>query len=63
VTVYVMSVAYVDNPGYVSAVRLINTVLILGAHRMMGKKDDSDVASGFGIVASAFAVIVLREQL
>lgn len=63
VTVYVMSVYYVDNPGYVSAVRLINTVLILAAHRMMGKKDDSDVVSGFGIVASAFAIIVLREQL
>jgi len=63
VTVYVISVDYVDNPGYVSAVRLINTVLILAAHKMMGKKDDSDVVSGFGIVASAFAVIVLREQL
>jgi hypothetical protein len=63
VTVYVLSVAFVDNPGYVSAIRLVNTVMILGAHRMMGKRDESDVVSGLGIVAAAAALIVLKEQL
>lgn len=63
VTVYVLSVATVDNPAYVSAIRLVNTVMILAAHRMMGKRDESDVMSGLGIVASAAALIVLREQL
>ncbi len=63
VTVYVISVAYVDNPGYVSALRLINTVLIVIAHKIMGKKDDSDIVSGFGIVASAAALIILKAQL
>lgn len=62
VTVYVMSVSYVDNPGYVSALRLVNTVLIVAAHRFMGKKDDSDLVSGFGIVASAAALVVLKAQ-
>jgi len=63
VTVYVLSVATVDNPAYVSAIRLVNTVMILAAHKMMSRKDESDVASGLGIVASAAALIVLREQL
>lgn len=63
VTVYVMSVAYVDNPGYVSALRLVNTVLIVLAHKFMGKKDDSDVVSGFGIVACAAALIILKGQI
>lgn len=63
VTVYVLSVATVDNPGYVSAIRLVNTVMILAAHKWMGKKDESDVVSGLGIVASAAALIVLREQI
>lgn len=63
VTVYVLSVATIDNPGYVSAIRLVNTVMILAAHKWMGKKDESDVVSGLGIVASAAALIVLREQL
>jgi hypothetical protein len=53
----------VDNPGYVSALRLVNTVLIVAAHKWMGKKDDSDVVSGFGIVASAAAIVLLKEQL
>lgn len=63
VTAYVMSLFYVDNPGYVSALRLVNTVIIVAAHKWMGKKDDSDVMSGFGIVASAAAIVLLKEQL
>ena len=63
VTIYVMSLYFVDNPGYVSALRLVNTVIIVAAHRLMGKQDDSDMASGFGIVASAAALILLKAQL
>lgn len=63
VTVYVLSVAFVDNPGYVSAVRLVSAVMIVAVHKMTGKKDDSDVASGFGVVGCTAAIIVLKEQL
>lgn len=63
VTVYVLSVAFVDNPGYVSAIRLVSSVMIVAVHKAIGKKDDSDVASGFGIVGCTAALIVLKEQL
>ena len=63
VVLYVEGVYYVDNPGYVSAVSLLSTVLIMAVHKLMGKKDDSDVAAGLGIVACAALLIVLKSRL
>lgn len=63
VVVFVTSYYYIDNPGYVSAVQLVYAPLIMAAHKWMGKKDDSDVFAGLGIVACAMALIVLKAQM
>jgi hypothetical protein len=63
VCVFVASYYYIDNPGYISALQLVSAVIILAVHRRMGKRDDSDVAAGFGIVACAMALIVLKAQM
>jgi hypothetical protein len=63
VIVFVTSYYFIDNPGYVSAVQLVYAPIIMAANKWMGKKDDSDVFSGLGIVACAMALIVLKTQL
>ncbi|TAL26997.1 MAG: hypothetical protein EPN97_18340 [Alphaproteobacteria bacterium] len=63
VIIFVTSYYYIDNPGYVSAVQLVYAPIIMAAHKWMGKKDDSDVFAGLGIVACAMALIVLKTQL
>lgn len=63
VVVIVASYYFVDNPGYVSALQLVYAVMIMGVHKMIGKRDESDVYSGLGIVACAMALIVLKSQL
>jgi hypothetical protein len=63
VIVFVTSYYYIDNPGYVGAVQLVYAPIIIAANKWMGKKDDSDVFAGLGIVACAMALIVLKTQL
>lgn len=63
VVIIVASYYFIDNPGYVSALQLVYAVMIMGVHKWMGKKDESDVVAGLGIVACAMALIVLKAHL
>ncbi|MDE2029592.1 MAG: hypothetical protein KGI97_03405 [Alphaproteobacteria bacterium] len=58
-TVY--AVYNVDNPAYVSAVRYLDSVLILLAYRAMGRPATGRIWAGLGVVACAAALIVLKS--
>lgn len=61
VVMLVASLHYVDNPGYVSALRFLDTVIIIFIHKMIGRQDNSNKMAGLGIAASAILLIILRE--
>lgn len=52
---------YVDNPGLVPAIKFADTMIILIAYKMMGRKESADVLSGLGIVACAAAIVLLKS--
>ena len=54
---------YVDNPAYIPAIIALDSVLILFVYKLWGRKAEGDLASGFGIVACAITLIVLRAQV
>lgn len=56
----VAALALVDNPGLLPAVKFTDTFLILLYYRLSGRREDSDVIAGLGIVACAAAIIVLK---
>lgn len=63
VMAFMVAFYHVDNPGYISAIKLLDAVVILGAHKLLGKQDGSNVYAGLGIVACAIALIVLKSQI
>ncbi len=63
IIVYVAGFYYVDNPGYISAIRLLDAVIILAIYRLMGRQDDSNIKAGLGLVGCAIALIVLKTQI
>ncbi len=50
----------VDNPAFFSVILLLDSVLIATFNRLRGRKDTSDMVSGFGIVFCAFMLIVVK---
>jgi energy-converting hydrogenase Eha subunit C len=62
VVITVASYYFIDNPGYVCALQLIYAVIVLGVHKLRGKKDESDVHSGLGMVACSGLLIVLKTK-
>jgi hypothetical protein len=56
----VAAIALVDNPGLISAIKLTDTIIILGVYRAIGRNDGSDVWAGLGIVACAAMVIAFK---
>jgi hypothetical protein len=54
---------YVDNPAYIPAMIALDSVIILFAYKLWGKKAEGDIASGLGIVACSAAIIVLKAQI
>lgn len=53
---------HIDNPAYVSAVRHLNAVMIFFIYRATGRPNKGHVWAGFGIVACAAALIVLKAS-
>jgi len=53
----------VDNPGYVTALELTNSFLILVAYKATGRKNDGNVIAGLGVVACAAALIILKAHI
>lgn len=51
----------VDNPGLLPAVKFTDTFLILLYYRISGRREDSDVIAGLGIVVCAVVIIVLKS--
>jgi hypothetical protein len=54
---------YVDNPAYIPAIIALDSVIILGAYKMGGRKIEGDIVSGLGIVACAAVLIILKAQI
>lgn len=54
---------FVDNPAYIPAVVALDSVIILFAYRLWGKKAEGDIRSGLGIVACAALLIILKAQI
>jgi hypothetical protein len=59
----VVSFYYVDNPAYTSAVGFLNSIFILLAYAMMGRKNDGNVVAGIGMVVCAAVLIILKAQV
>ncbi len=57
-TVY--AVYNADNPAYVSAIRYLDAVMILGFYRLTRRPDPSRIWAGLGIVACAAILIILK---
>ncbi|MDR3450327.1 MAG: hypothetical protein P4M15_11380 [Alphaproteobacteria bacterium] len=58
-TVY--AVYHVDNPAYITAVRYLDSILILLYYRATGKPSKGHVYAGLGIVACAAALVILKS--
>ena len=59
----VIALYHVDNPAYTSAVGFLNSIFILGAYALMGRKNDGNVVAGIGMVVCAALLIVLKAQV
>ncbi len=53
----------VDNPAYLTAVKFLDSVMILWVYIMLKRKDDSDIIAGFGIVGCAAALVLLKSMM
>jgi hypothetical protein len=54
---------HVDNPAYLPAVRYLDSVFILGIYALTGRKSEGNLRAGFGLVACAIALIILKGQI
>lgn len=57
----VAAITLVDNPGLIPAVKFMDTILILAFYKMSGRKEQSDILSGLGIVFCAVAIVLLKS--
>jgi hypothetical protein len=60
VSATVYAVYHIDNPAYVSAMRYLDAVMILGIYKMTGRKATGHIWAGLGIVACAAALVILK---
>lgn len=51
----------VDNPGLLPAIKFTDSFIILLFYKLTGRKEESDVLAGIGIVACAALIIVLKS--
>lgn len=54
---------YVDNPALVPAVKFTDTIIILIAYKLTGRKEEADVVSGLGIIVCAAVIILLKSMV
>lgn len=59
----VLALYSVDNPAYLSAVGYLNSIIILLAYALTGRKNDGNVVAGIGMVICAAALIILKAQI
>jgi hypothetical protein len=53
----------VDNPAYIPAIKFLDTIIIMGVYALWGRKNNGNLIAGFGVVACAAALIVLKAQI
>ncbi len=53
----------VDNPAYLTAVKFLDSVIILWVYFAAKRKDDSDVIAGLGVVGCAAALVILKSLM
>lgn len=63
VTTYLYGLYHSDNPAYMLAIISLEGVLVSVVHRIIKKKDDSDIIAGIGIVMCVIALILAKGQL
>jgi hypothetical protein len=54
---------HVDNPAYIPAVKFLDSVIILAAYRLSGRRNDAKVLPGIGVVTCAALLIILKAQI
>lgn len=54
---------HVDNPAYVPAIKLLDSVMIMGLYSIAGRKVQGDLKAGFGIVGCAIVLILLKSYV
>lgn len=59
-TVY--AVYHIDNPAYVSAVKYLDSSMILLFYRLRGRQSRGNIVAGLGIVACAAALVILKPH-
>lgn len=59
---YVIGFYYIDNPGYLGAVRLLDAVIIIAVHKFLNKHDESNMTAGLGIVVCAVLLIIFKNN-
>jgi len=56
-----MAYTYVPNPAYITIICLAAPLIVSAVYRLTGRQDDTDYMAGFGIVASAVALLALTR--
>jgi len=57
------AITLADNPAYVTVFAFLVPIWLFGIYRLMGRKEEADVVSGFGIVACAFLLVVFTRLI
>jgi hypothetical protein len=55
------AMAEVEHPSYLSVILFTDALWVLLVYRLIGRKDESDIWSGLGIVACAVGLVVLKS--
>lgn len=53
----------VDNPAYIPAIKFLDTIIIMAVYTLWGRRNNGDVLAGFGVVACAAMLIILKAQV
>jgi hypothetical protein len=56
-----IALIHVEHPAYLSVLLLADSMTILLVHKCMGRRDSSDLFAGFGVVACAVALVVIKS--
>lgn len=54
---------YADNPAYANMLLFTDSVFVLLIYKILGRKNDSNVWAGMGIVAAAALLVLLKSQI
>ena len=59
----IKAVELVDNPGFVSLVFFTDALWVILVYKLIGRREDSNIRAGLGIVASAALLVIIKSFL